>query len=577
MFVIGAQLGSTSPANDPPRERVLLQAARNAAQIGDPALAIERFGEYLSLRPADGQAALELAGLLRRAERPDEAVAVCEAAVNLLMSRNHETPGNARTLHQLARLTRWLMRYDQAGEWYARYLEMSPRDKTARQEQARLAGWRLRYAEAEKYYQSMVADFPDDKMFQLEWQAKHNNWLVRNRAAGDYYEQALALAPDDVELLFDLGQVLSRRAFSVRAEQQYARVLELAPDHSMAARALEAEQWRRRQAVRVEQSFVKKSGRGREVDITRYRTDLSYAPQRIAEGLDLTIGVGQSLFSFDLKPEIDTTPTRIQEVLSAVGLSDIAEVLAFVHQHPDRRRRRRFDSRSPASHVTLGFDQRFDTGLRAWADVEASSYDQRAHETVQFDAGASYRIEDAFDFGIIAGLQDVIENYVTLHDGLSRYYLGGRFAWQPLRHGGVSGQVRGLWYDDDNSALEFNIDTYYMLSTYPRILKIIGKYYEYHVSQDRFDYWTPRGYGHVSTGLAWHHYLNEWHFEGAPRFFYFLEGLIGLDGSGEESFEGKCGVVWDTSKKWKIGAEASATHSRVYEEQRVSIYVRYVW
>ena len=108
---------------------------------------------------------------------------------------------------------------------------------------------------------------------------------------------------------------------------------------------------------------------------------------------------------------------------------------------------------------------------------------------------ARFHVDQIFSqIAPIAGRQDVIENYVTLHDGLSRYYLGGRFAWQPLRHGGISGQVRSLWYDDDNSALEFNIDTYYMLSTYPRILKIIGKYYEYHVSRERFDYWTPRDY-----------------------------------------------------------------------------------
>jgi len=563
--------------SEPDRQEVLLQAARNSAQAGNLELAISRFQGYLTLQPANGEAALELAGLLTRSDRREEAENICVEAITHLTKLHQAEPNNPTVLYQLARLSSMSMSYDQAAHWYELYLELKPEDQEARLQQARLDGWDLRYADAELHYRKMVDDFPEELGFKLEWQAKHHNWLGRSRLASAYYEQASALNPEDVELLFDLAQTYSRRNLSRRAQQLYDQILELAPEHYMADRANLAEQWRCRQHLRIEQSFLRKKGRGFEVDITQLRTDLWYAPQRIAEGLDFSVGAGQSFFFFDLKPQIDKSPSRLLRILNLAKLSDASTVVGFLNQLHDRRRLRRYDPHSPATHLMVKFDKHFDSGVRAWADIELTAYDQRQHQTMQFDSGINYRIEDQLELALIGGKEDVLENFATLDGSLSRYYLGGRFDWQPIRHCGASGQVRGYWYDDGNRAVDYSLEAFCILSTYPRILKLVGKYYGYHVADDRSDYWTPRDYWNTQVGLSWHHYLNKWHFQGAEKFYYYLEGFAGLDGQGEPSLQGKAGLIWDSQHRWKVGMEASATYSDVYEEQRGMIYLKYTW
>lgn len=562
---------------DVSREQVLLQAARNSSKGGEYELAVERYREYLQLRETDGQAVLEVAGVLTRLGRRTQADEICNEAISKLESLQRSNPQNVEALRHLSRLTRWAGRYADAEHWYELYLHLEPRDRQARLERARLAFWDLRYDDARRLYRALSEDFPDAPVFQLECQAKHFNGLGRARKAAGFYEQALAHEPEDVELLFDLGQMYSRMNFSKRAEGRYDRVLELAPDHSMADRAKSAEQWRRRRSITVEQSVVSKKGRGREVDITQYRTDVRFAPQRLGEALEFSVGVGQSFFSFDLRPELDETPQRWQRVFDAVGLGPITSVAAALKRVASIRRLRRFDSHSPATHLTLDVEKKFDTAWHLASTLELTTYGQRPHQTIQFDLAMGKRIEDELDISLIAGLQDVLQNFTTLDDGLSRYYVGGRFDWQPFKLGGLSGRVRGLWYDDNNKALDYQLQAYYMLSRYPRILKLIGRFQGVHVAEERFDYWTPSDYWQTLLGLEWNHYLNEWHFEGSERLHYYLGAHVGLEDQGEFSLSGKAGLAWDSNERWTVRLEGSATQSDVYEERRGSLYLQYAW
>ncbi len=94
---------------DPLRSRVLLGAARNAVAQGDFSEAIGRFEEYLAENPGDVVVRAELAGVLIRADRAEEAA----AAFTLLLSAD---PQNVDALTGLADLLIGLGQYEAARE-----------------------------------------------------------------------------------------------------------------------------------------------------------------------------------------------------------------------------------------------------------------------------------------------------------------------------------------------------------------------------------------------------------------------------------------------------------------------------
>lgn len=518
-----------------PRKILLLQAARNSVRAENYEPAVQRFTDYLLLEPADGQVALELAVLLYQLDRKDEAIEICKDAIEQLTVLYQNDSGNAEVLLQQAHLTRWVRDLKQAEKWYQRYLALKPYDKQVRLEQARLAGWDLRYDDALSYYRKMVGDFPEEPRYELEMKAKHNNWLGRPTKASKYYIKALELEPNEPELVFDLGQMYSRRGFSLRAEDQYRRTLALVSNHSMAPTALLAEQWRRRQYAKVEQSYVSKEGRDDEVGIEWWRTDLTYSPDREAEATDWQIGIGESFFSFK--------------------------------KHSSMK----------AAHVNLGLDKRYENTMRFFGDVEFTTYDRRPHQSLQFAGDISYRVDDITEVALIAGRQDVLESFNTLDIDLSRYYLGARIVIEPFNHTELLAQAKQFRYSDDNRGSEYDLRAYYMLSKYPRILRLVGRVYGFDTSSPKDKYWTPSNYSQSSWGLSWYHYLGRQHFEGAEKLYYFIEGFMSIDSDDEPGTEFKTGIVYDSNRQWKIGIEFGMTDSDVYEGQRGMAFVRRRW
>ncbi len=513
----------------------MLQAARNSVRAENYDPAVQRFKEYLALEPADGQVALELAVLLYQLGKKDAAIEICNGAIEQLTVLYEDDPGNTEILLQQAHLTRWIRDFKQADLWYKRYLAIKPHDKQARLEQARLAGWDLRYDDAIDYYREMVGDFPQDLRYELEMKAKHNNWLNRPTKASEYYIEALQLEPNEPELVFDLGQMYSRRGFSLRAENQYQRTLDLVNNHSMAPTALLAEQWRQRQYGRLGQSYVRKEGRDNDVDIGWWRTDLVYSPDREKEATDWQIGIGESFF--------------------------------FFKKHSSMK----------ASHVNIGLDKRYENTMRILGDVDFTAYDKRPHQSLQFAGDISYRVDDITEVAIIAGRQDVLESFNTLDIDLSRYYLGARIVMEPFNHTELSAQARQFWYSDDNRGGEYDLRAYYMLSKYPRILRLVGRVYGFDTTSQKDKYWTPDNYSQSSLGLSWYRYLGRQHFEGAEKLYYFLEGSMSIDSDDEPGTEFKAGIVYDSNKQWKMGIEFGMTDSDVYKEKRGMAFVRYRW
>ncbi len=520
---------------------VFLQAARNAAKAGDIETAIERFEAYLTRHPLDGDVSLELIGLIDRQGQRERALRVAAETIEVWRARQEVEPDDEVALRYLARLTRWMKWYDESLEWYERYLRIRPDDQEARLEQARLAGWNRQPEKAQEYYQGMVEDFPDAPVVRAEMLAKYTNWLGRNGQAAGHYEEALKFSPDDSELRFDLGQVYSRLNYSRRAAEQYDHILSLYPDHAMAARARSAEQWRQHPHVEIETGVRYQAGRDDNIQITHQQTNLLFAPRRIAEGLDLAAGVGHSSFWFNLP---STSP---------------------------------IDEYSQAEHATLKFDKTIDAYSRLWGDAQVTHYEQGSRQSLQLTLGASKTTDSGAKLSFIAGLEDVLENASTLDDGLSRFYIQGEFDVNLSPRVGLAGYGRGLWYDDENRAVEYNARLHYTLSAYPRLLQLRLAGYGFFVADEQAAYWTPDRYNNIQAGFSWYHFLNHEHFESSERLYYYVECFVGTDDDKEPFFNGRVGMTWDSRKQWKVTLEASVSQSDVFESRHGTVRVTYAW
>ena len=513
---------------------MLLQAARNAAKLGNDITAIERFEEYISINRDNGQAVLEMAGILTKIDQKSRAEQICQASVDSLTKLYNSEPNNTQAILDLAHLKRWMGQYDKASVWYQKYLTKKPDDKLTRLEQARLAGWNLEYDKAERYYKKLVKDFPEEVGFKMEMFAKTNNWLGWNIKASEYYKKALEYAPDDVELLFDLGQVYDRRMLYSKAYNQYERVLEIAPSHSMADQTRISEESRQKQYLQSNHLYLKKKGRGNEVDLELYRTDIMYSPIRGFADAEWQFGTGWSN-------------------LSVSGHS------------------------VTVNHAMISMDKIYDNSLRVKLNTEFSNYNQRPHQTFQFDSTTSYRFNDIIETFLITGQEDVIDNINTLNNGLSRYYVGPGLFINPFRNTSVFLYGKRFWYNDHNRAYEYDLRAEHKILKYPRILKIIGKFYKFDTSIDKGSYWTPNSYWRKSIGLGWYHYLDKQHYEGSENLYYFLEGHLSVDNESEEGQEIKTGIVYDSNRQLSFGIEYSAFVSDVYDQSQATAFIRYRW
>ena len=519
------------------RKALLLQVARNSVGAENFEAATQRFYDYLKQEPTDGRVALELAVLLYQIGKKDEAIGLCKETIGLLTEVYDNDPSNTDIMLQQAHLTRWIRDFWQADTWYKRYLEIKPDDKQVRLEQARLAGWDMRYDNAIDYYSQMVEDFPKEKRYELEMKAKHNNWLGRPTKASRYYIETLAIEPNEPEMMFDLGQMYSRRGFALRAQEQYRRILDLVDNHSMAPAALLAEQWRRRQYAKVKQSYVSKKGRGSEVGIKWWRTDLTYAPDwdDEAEATEWLVGIGRTFFSFD--------------------------------KH----------SSTKADHVNVALDKRYDNTFRILGKAELSWYDRRPDRTFQFAGDFSYRIGDVTEIAFIVGQEDVLESFDTLDIELSRYYHGGRIVLEPFDHTEVSAQIKKYYYSDKNRGTEYDLRVNHILTKYPKILRLTGRLYGFDVAEEKEKYWTPSNYSQAGWGLSWYHYFGTQHFEEAEKLYYFLEGFMTLDNAGEPGTDFKAGIMYDSNRQWSWGVEYGMSNSDVYEATKGMAFIRYRW
>lgn len=442
-------------------------------------------------------------------------------------------PKDVRIIRWLAQVNSWGHEYKESLRWYDRYLEERPADVKRRREVARVYGWALRLREANDAYEILCHDYPEDTELYWEWEAKRNAWLERKRTAISFYTRLVERHPEDAELLFDLGQMYSRLNLSTKAEDAYRKLLVYAPEHNRALYAEESEQWRRRQSVWLKQSYIHQKGSGDDFgnfEITMFRTDAEYAPARLFEAMDLSLGLGNTVFKFK--------------------------------EHGG----------STAEHLTLQANKYFENGIAAFFDGELSTYSENCHETGQFGTGVDYRLLDLFDVSLLGGREDVLQNFNTLDNRRGRYYGGGRFAWDVSQRLDISSQIKKYWYNDRNNGTEDYTVVGYKLSLYPKILKLVIETYGFDAHSRQDEYWSPNGYRKYMGGIIWRHYVGEEHFSGAPKLYYELAIKQGVDSDSIDFTAPKFEFGWDSQRRWNVGLEIKPVRSTVYDEEQAGVF-----
>ncbi|MDG6025820.1 MAG: tetratricopeptide repeat protein [Candidatus Brocadia sp.] len=456
-----------------------------------------------------------------------------DLASEQFLTLQESDPTDVRCMRWLAQVNAWRHEYEESMRWYDAYLKERPLDFDRRREVARVYGWALRPREANQAYQKLCEDYPEDYEILWEWKAKRNNWLGRKRTAASFYRELAERHPEDSEMLFDLGQMYSQLHLSTPAEEVYQKLLISAPEHNRAQFAQESEQWRCRQSVRLKQSYIHQKGSGDDFgnyEIMMFRTDAAYAPVRLAEAMDLSVGLGNTVFNFT--------------------------------KH----------SGSVAEHLTLQLNKYFEQGITTYVDGELSTYSENRHETGQFEAGGAYRFYDRFDVTVFGGREDVLQNFNTLENSRGRYYTGGRFAWDISQRIDISSQIKKHWYDDSNNGTEDYTAIGYKLSLHPKILKFVVETYGYDVHARRDEYWSPHDYRKYTGGIVWRHYLGKEHFSGAPKLFYELALRESIDSDSVDYIEPRFEFGWDDQRRWNIGFEMRPVQSKVFEEEQAGIF-----
>ena len=459
-----------------------------------------------------------------------------DLAIEQFLILQKVTPENVRILRWLAQINSWKQEFDKSLKYYDLYSRKRPNDFKNKREIARMNSWALRLKNSEEAYKNLCEDQPEDYEISWEWEAKKNNWLGRKRTAISFYNKLIVPNPKDPEFLFDLGQMYSMLNFSVKAEDYYKKLLSYGQGHSRAAFAKESEQWRRKQSINFKPSYIHREGSGDDfgsIDITMYRTDIEYSPIRISEAMDLSFGLGNTIFEF------------------------------------------KRSSGSDAQHLTLNLNKSFENGISTNLAGEFSFYSENRHETAQFDADINYRLFDIFNISLLGGREDVLQNNINLNNSRGRYYTGGRLAWDISERIDIFGQVKQYWYNDGNVGTEFYTFAGYKLSLYPKILRFTIETYGFDVRSKRDEYWSPVKYRKYLAGISWKHFLGKEHFSGAPEFFYEIAIKQAVDVNGIDYTEPKLQFGWDKKRHWNIGLEIKAMRSTVYDEERAGLFFKY--
>ncbi len=157
------------------RRNVLLAAARNAANMGHFATAVDRYARLESLGMSAVDVREEYAGVLARAGRADEAIKILE-----------QGPPEPSALLLLASIYDSQKHFDKAIETYRRLLKIAPQNSEGRRGLADNALWSHDYSAAAAGYRKILTQTPDDLTVRTQLAAALLGGAHFSEAIADY-------------------------------------------------------------------------------------------------------------------------------------------------------------------------------------------------------------------------------------------------------------------------------------------------------------------------------------------------------------------------------------------------------
>jgi tetratricopeptide (TPR) repeat protein len=379
----------------------------------------------------------------------------------------------------------------------------------------------------------------------LEGDAKaHKDW--RNYQAVPIYQSLIAFEPGNEEGVFDLGQVYGGLKQTRNALPQFARVLEIEPQH-------------------------------RESLIASERASLELAPQLQSyfdyfaqKGRDGLAQVGRLKYGVAA-----TLPFGDENELVRLGFARAS------YKPPDDRV---LDGNILTARVQF---KCCDGRLLVHGQANLEQYQDRIHDRITYDAGLDYDCSDLLHLRVGSFLENVVENGESMRQDIYRLglYLGADV--HATRYWTFGGTYRFAYYSDVNTFNEMFLYSDLSLSLPPKQLKLVGTVmYDSFSQQTVFadpthaslfgtvhPYFSPSGYVFYEGRVEWYHWISRDYFTYSNQCWYSLQYGLGWD-SNFVSYHDLRGLFNFDLKPWlTVGGYAQGLLSRAYDSLGVGAFV----
>jgi len=540
------------------------------------------------------------------------------SAANVILKKALKIyPNNYTLLLKLAENYSYNHQYDLSLNIYNQLIALNPCNPNLIIQAARVSGWNKSYLQAENYYKSLINsclknDFDKaiskaisstelqtllknssfkqihcllkDPSYEISFEnsqkirliylryapalyyknyaekeliAKKAYWKEHYLTAMNANKKLLKDIPYSQEALFDLSQCYCYLAQYQKTEDQYNKILNEFPDHSLAQKALNKLQYFKHRSLEGKYHFWEEKGYGeldriiRQIYSLQYFHPINYKHEisaTIKEWLEKPIFSGQYII-----------PNRVNKEETIPGNS---LKLAY------------FGRLSPYWQVQASFEPKISYNkfpAKVFANIETT-----------------FHIEDFAKMTIGLEREPWMDNYYALKQGitLNSLYLASHSKIDQKIH--LDLKARLGHYSDSNTLYTAGADMNLFLSTYPKILQAtFAGEYRHTKKIDRYvlngntleniihPYWSPQAYQAYRFNLIWTHYLQKDHFCGSNKHYYQIGASASNDSEENKgySFTGKWYYQWNNH--WLFYIEGNLYNSKKWDAREVNIHLRY--
>jgi len=189
-------------------------------------VAVERYQQYLAIRPKDAEAHFTLGLVLEELERAEHAIEHYQTSIAI-------TANNAAVHRQLGDAYTRLQRLEEAIEPYQQVLALQADDVVTIINLGNVFHGLHRYTQSIPLYQQALAIQPDNVLVHRHLGASLQK-MGQTKKALKCFEQALSLRPDYIDARIKLAEVLRELGRAEEALVQVEQVIDLKPDESQA-------------------------------------------------------------------------------------------------------------------------------------------------------------------------------------------------------------------------------------------------------------------------------------------------------------------------------------------------------